>query len=387
MKSFAIVLVCYNRLSGIQRLLKSLEKVDYEDRNDIHLIFSIDNSGNDLIIRFAESYHWPYGEKHIRAFTERQGLKKHVLKCGEYTKDYDIVAVLEDDIYVSDSFYNYAYQSAEYYWDVNDVAGISLYSFQKNWLDWLIRFEPQKTVYDSYFLKVAMSWGQVWIKHKWEHFIEWYKDNEEFTVSESIPSYLNMWPESSWLKYHDRYCIEANKYFVYPYVSISTNFSDAGEHALFGVTDHQVELMYGKKEYNFPSLDNNAVTYDEYMNREKLGQYLGVQDHELTVDFYGTKNPNLWNKYLLSTDYHNYKIVNQYALALRPIELSVMEGIDGDGIYLYDTSVVEHNKRFNGKYNRFIYSVRTHSSKELLLLSIKLFIKDTWRKIKLVLKK
>ena len=42
MKSFAIVLVCYKRLSGIQRLLKSLEVVDYSGRNDITLIFSID---------------------------------------------------------------------------------------------------------------------------------------------------------------------------------------------------------------------------------------------------------------------------------------------------------------------------------------------------------
>ena len=381
LKSFAIVLVCYNRLPGIKRLLKSLEKVDYDNRNDIHLIFSIDHSGTNSIESFAESYTWQFGEKHIRAFKERQGLRSHVLQCGDYTNDYDIVAVLEDDLYVSDSFYHYAYQASEYYWDEDSVAGISLYSFQKNWLDWLIRFEPQRNNYDTYFLKVAMSWGQIWVRHKWRQFIKWYRENEYFEVSDNIPSYLNSWPESSWLKYHDRYCIETNRYFVYPYVSISTNFSDAGEHALFGVTDHQVELMYGKKEYSFPQFNNNAIVYDEYMNREGLGHYIGVDENDLTTDLYGTKKSNLWSKYLLSTNHYNYHIVKRFALALRPIELSIIENIDGDGIFLYDTSRVEHNDGFNGKYNRILYSIRSHSSKELLLFSLKLFKEDIIKKL------
>lgn len=40
MKSFAIVIVCYNRILGIQRLLRQLERVDYDGRKDITLIFS-----------------------------------------------------------------------------------------------------------------------------------------------------------------------------------------------------------------------------------------------------------------------------------------------------------------------------------------------------------
>ena len=75
--------------------------------------------------------------------------------------------------------------------------------------------------------------------------------NQNFNYSEKIPEYLNGWPESSWLKYHTRYCIETDRYFVYPYVSLSTNFSDAGEHADVTVNDHQVELMINKEKYSF----------------------------------------------------------------------------------------------------------------------------------------
>ena len=108
MKSFAIVLVCYNRLEGLKRLLSSLERVDYAGRNDIELIFSIDNSGTSIIAEFAEKYNWPFGHKTIRTFSQRQGLKNHILQCGDYTQKYDIIVVLEDDIYVSDSMYHFA---------------------------------------------------------------------------------------------------------------------------------------------------------------------------------------------------------------------------------------------------------------------------------------
>ena len=197
MKSFAVVLVCYNRIAGIKRLLKSLEKVDFDGRKDIHLIFSIDHSGSETVLNFANVYQWPYGEKHVRYFSSRQGLKKHILQCGDFTQQFDIVAILEDDLYLSDSFYHYSYQASEFYWDDDNIAGISLYSFQKNWLDWFIRFEPQQSSYDTYFLKIAMSWGQIWLPHKWKLFMEWYKCNEIFEKGENIPQYLNTWPESS----------------------------------------------------------------------------------------------------------------------------------------------------------------------------------------------
>ena len=51
--SFAIVIVCYKRIDGIRQLLKSLEVADYNNCNDITLIFSIDNSGEDTVIDFA----------------------------------------------------------------------------------------------------------------------------------------------------------------------------------------------------------------------------------------------------------------------------------------------------------------------------------------------
>lgn len=378
MKSFAIVLIGYNRLPGLRRLVESLEKVDYDNRKDIHLIFSIDNSGKKDVENFANGYYWPFGEKHVRTFPERQGLKKHILSCGDYTQSYDIVALLEDDLFVSDSFYHYAYQAADYYYDDDNIAGISLYGFQKNWLNWVLRFEPQKSEFDTYFLKVAQSWGQVWTSKKWSQFKEWYSAHIDFTKSDTIPEYLNTWPESSWLKYHDRYCIETNKYFIYPYVSISTNFSDSGEHSSQTSTDHQVELMYGKKVYSFPTFSSCAIKYDEYMDRVGLGKYLEIPDEELCVDFWGTKSSALYKRYLLSLESKEYRVIKEFALALRPVELSVMLGIKGKGIFLYDTEEKVQAQRYDGSYQRYLYSIRSRESGKIIRFAVKLRFRDVW---------
>ena len=383
MKSFAIVVICYKRLEGIKRLLNCLEKADYDGRSDIDLIFSIDNSGSRNVEDFTQQYEWPHGEKKIRTFSERQGLKKHILQCGDFTTQYDILALFEDDIFVSDSFYHYAYNAAEYYWDDDNIAGISLYNFQKNWLDRVFRFEPQRSRYDSYFLKIAQSWGQVWTKKKWAKFMDWYIENQEFTKVNSIPYSLNMWPDSSWLKYHDRYCIETNRYFVYPYVSLTSNFSDIGQHSQVAVNDHQVELQYGKKEYYFSPNDREAIRYDEYMEREGLGEYLGIDEESLCVDIWGKKDKSLYKRYLLSSETLNFKIIKSFSLSLRPIELSVIQNLSGNDMTLYDTSEKYKNKKkYKNNFKMMQYSIRSHDAKTLLFFSLKLCFIQFIRKIK-----
>lgn len=377
-KTFAIVVVCYRRIAGVKRLLGSLERVDYADRRDIALIIDIDHSGSNEIASFAEGYIWPFGEKRVVARTERMGLKAHILACGDYTNEYDVVVVLEDDIYVSDSMYHYAYNAAIEYWNDERIAGISLFGFQKNWLAWHLRFEPQKTEYDAYFMRIAQSWGEVWTAPKWRPFRKWLADHEDFEPDGVVPNDLMTWGESSWLKFHDWYCMENNKYFVYPYLSLSTNFSDAGEHSKGTIADHQVELQYGKSTFFFPKLSDDSVVYDEYMNRRGLGRYLGIDDNELTVDFWGTRRKEDYRRYVLTTETLPFRVVRSFALALRPIELSVTQDVAGEGIWLYDASE-ETDNRAGGPLTchddaLVIYSLRTHDYKKLLPLGMRLLL-------------
>ena len=89
---------------------------------------------------------------------------------------------------------------------------------------------------------------------------------------------------------------------------------------------------------------NDMVSYDIFANNESIYQTLNMSKDELQLDLYGmTKEPD--KRYLLSPRVFNYKIVNAYGLAFRPIELNVIKGIAGNNLYLYDTSVFEKNKR------------------------------------------
>ena len=387
-KSFAIVVVCYNRIDGLIQLTDSLLRANYCGRNDITLIFSIDNSGSSLVEDYAKNFEWCHGQKIIRTFPTRQGLKQHILQCGEYTDKYDVVVVLEDDIIVSDSFYSYAYNAALFYWDNENIAGISLYTFQKNWLKWVLRFEPMKKQYDCFFVKVAQSWGQVWTRDKWKPFQNWLNDNPVFDKNKDHPQYLNAWPESSWLKFHDQYCIDTNKYFVYPYYSLSTNTSAAGEHSNMGCNDYQTDLQFEKTEFNFQPFSSESIIYDEYLERVGLGKYLQLPEEEIFIDFYGTRKIDNSRKYVLTT--RRLKDVmpeKGYKLSLRPIEASVIYGIEGEGIYLYKTTDYLKRSKTSVPFELMKYEMRTHDWSTLLPFSLKLLLENGRTKMRRLLRK
>ena len=374
MYSFAIVLVCYNRLNSLKRLADSIKRAKYNKNVDVTLIFSIDNSGKTDILEYANSFEWVHGEKIIRTFETRQGLKNHILKCGEYTKQFDIVAVLEDDIVVSNSFFSFAYDAASFYFDDDNIAGISLYTFQKNWLKWEYRFEPMKNSFDVFFMRIAQSWGQVWTQKKWDNFMKWYENNVIFNQNSNLPSVLYGWPESSWLKYHTRYCIETNRFFVYPYVALSTNCGAAGEHSKDLCSDYQVDLQFDKSDFSFPLFDDNSIKYDEYMNRVGLEKYININGN-LLVDMYSTRNNFEGFDYLLTTKKMKKKIVKKFSLSYHPIETSIIFGQYGDGIYLYDLRIDENNKeKCNSDLLEFF--LRVHQSKKMFKFSFRLLKKE-----------
>ena len=337
MSRYAIVVVGYNRTKGILRLLDSLEKVEYGE-DEVDLLISLDNCGNDFVERAVETVEWSHGNKKIRTFSERQGLRKHILACGEFLNEYEAIAVLEDDLIVSPAFYSYMVQSVEYYKDCSEIAGISLYTHGMN-VNEELPFIPTVNSSDVYFQQFAQSWGQIWMRESWLEFKNWYLENCDKPVADvTVPEFVSSWSGSSWLKYHIKYCIENNKYFVYPYTSLTTCFSDAGEHSA-GTTDfYQVRLMMdSKKKYRFRMLENGVV-YDAFFERCDLGKYLNCKDEELCVDLYGTKNNRQEKRYWLTKTQAPYEVVKQYGLCMRPHEINIIFDIEGADIFLYDTT-------------------------------------------------
>lgn len=347
----AIVIVTYNRANSLKRVLHSISRAYYDDKVD--LIISIDKSDNNEIENIADSFQWKYGSLKIIKHPTNLGLRKHILSIGEYLNIYDALIVLEDDITVTPSFYYFARSAVEKYNSNSDIAGISLYNFPINYQN-LLPFYPIKSEYDVYFMNCAQSWGQVWMRTQWFAFKEWYlSNNEEFNI-ETLPQIINKWPKSSWLKYHTRYCIEKNKYFVYPYFSFSTNNSDEGSHVKISNNLFHSNLFLGEqKSFLLPDINDCVVKYDGFFQAKFLSNYLGIDSNDLCVDLYLSKPKKLYKKYLLTTASLPYKIVREYEIDYRPLEANILLNNLGNGLFLYDTTILGERKAIN-KHKLFV---------------------------------
>ncbi len=192
---------------------------------------------------------------------------------------------------------------------------------------------------DVFFVNYAMSWGQVWMKNQWKAFKEWYNNNNESFNLPYLPSNINRWSAKSWLKYHVRYCLETNKYFVYPYESLSTNNSEAGTHIKETKTILQTELLnYPIRDYRLPNLCDSLIKYDSFFEPKFLASYLNIPDNDFAVDFFGRKNKILKSRYILSLQSMPYKVLKSYALVISLLKLNIFLNNEGYGIFLYDTN-------------------------------------------------
>ena len=336
----AVVVIGYNNPKALARLLNSLSRA-YYGNDTIPLIISLDHSGNSAVERTAKEFEWHYGTKEIRTFTERQGLKKHILSCGEYLHQYDALYVFEDDTFVAESFYQFGKACIKFYAQNENIAGIALYSPAWN-QNANFPFEAIRNQYDTYFMKLAPSWGQIWLKESWFDFIDWYRDNQkifEEERNESIPDMLYTWGENSWLKYHIAYCALKKKYFVYPYCSYTTDFGEQGAHFLNNLSRFQVSLIQGEKQnFYFAPLTGDSICYDAFMENEWIINYYKQKDMEVQLDLYGSQVAAQSKRFMLTTQNLPYQVIEEFALQLRPLELNVLKEIKGKGIFLYDTT-------------------------------------------------
>ncbi|MDM0090582.1 MULTISPECIES: glycosyltransferase [unclassified Variovorax] len=379
-RPLAIVVIAYNRVASLQRLISSLLKAEYKVGN-VPLIISIDKSGDDAVERCAKDVVWPYGEKSIICHQERLGLKKHVLACGDLTKQYENICVLEDDLYVSPYFYEYGLQMLDVYGGERKIAGISLYSHQ--WNPYVDRpFSAIDDGCDIFALQIASSWGQIWSRGSWREFVDWLDGVDESELhSDSFPSEVANWSAKSWLKYHNKYLVETGKYFLYPKVSLTTNFSDVGEHA-FGSSAYQVPLLMGEiRDYRRSEKFEDISRYDAFFENEALPRFLGLPSEMVDVSLYGNKIPT--KKYLLTDESHPYAVVKSFSRNFRPMDLNVILGIAGNDIFLYDRSRVGEFRKMENRLmaRKYLYEVRSSAKYLMLISALSLYIAAIRRKI------
>lgn len=328
----ALVAVGYNRLSSIQRLLTSLQNAQYE-HDDIPLVISIDASGDKVLYDYVRKFEWQHGEKYVIIQEKRLGLKEHILRCGDLTHSFRGVIILEDDIFVSEHFYRYVEQAVDFYYEEDRIGGISLYQNE------MMRGLPviyMKDGSDTYLKQAPASWGECWTDKQWNKFRSWYNTFTDERFQElDLPEHIKQW-KKAWSKYYYAYLIETRRYFVFPHVSHTTCFGDAGEHSSVSSSVGQANLLMGCPNYYFKPFDE-MVRYDSYDNNEALYEWLGLSQEELCIDLRCNKINIRKCRYILSPAIKNYKIIRSFAMTMRPIELNIKYNIEGNDLFVYDT--------------------------------------------------
>ncbi len=334
----AIVVIGYNRPRSIERLLWSINRA-YYPYGDVKLIVSIDECDVSNEVEKAVSHvGWLHGDMQIIRYKSRQGLRQHVLQCGDLSKEYGAIIVLEDDLVVSPSFYIFAYQAINEYGLSERIAGVALYSH--SWNGYAQQpFTPVRNEYDAYLGQFSITWGQCWTSKQWLSFRKWYSENEGKLPDQNpyIPKQISDWGKQSWGKYFVSYIVEKDLYYVIPYNALSTNFTEVGQHNPYINSAHQVPIQAGKKmEYCLPNYER-AIKYDVFFERifDEKECISGIQGNEILCDLYSTRTRLTGKKYLLSLDKHDAPVIASFGLSVRPVDANISLGIEGKEIYLY----------------------------------------------------
>ena len=341
----AIVVVGYNRFSALSRLLISLEEAEYPS-SDIPLVISIDCSGDERVYNLAREFKWSHGEKCVNIEKKRLGLVKHIYQCGDMTKYFRAIVLLEDDLFVAPYFYSYVLQALENYGDNDSISQIALYHNETNGFVKL-PFQCCQTGADVVLHQSTCTWGQCWNERMWKEFCQW-RDTEctdELINAQDMPERIKGWTRA-WSRFFDAFICCNNKFVVYPMFSVSTNFNDAGEHGAGDSSGVQVNLQQGDLLYRMPPIEQ-LVKYDSFWNNLSIPEWLSINLKDICLDLYGC-HPLNKQRYILSIRKLPYKVLKGYALNLRPIELNIKYGIEGKGIYLYDTT---QPGKGSGKYD------------------------------------
>ena len=354
----AIIVIAHNRARPLNRLLVSLQKADYPGA--IPLVISIDAGDAEDVIRLVDAFRWEHGDKRVIKREENMGLHRHVMACGNLTEEYGTVIVLEDDLYVSRNYYKYALQANEFYKYDEAIAGISLYAHSciESTPDRFPFLPLSEDEYDAYFLQLASSWGQLWTDMQWKAFREWYEGGDHPDALASLPLLIRIWPDTSWKKYFNAYLIDTGRYFVYPYRSQSTNFGDKGVHVQ-STRKFQVPLETGSHEYHFQKLGDSHVIYDAHCELKSdclSALQTDLRAYDFEVDIYGSKDlSRVDTEYVLTTRPVAASELS-FAFDLKPVEMNIILGLEGDVIRLARASDVSSGGRsVTSEFNFFLY--------------------------------
>ena len=384
-----IVIPAYNRPHTLTRLLNSLAVADYPSDFKVPLVISIDpahEGPNHSVRTVAESFHWKHGPKEIVLHKEHIGLLQNFYYCGRLTDIYGSVIFLEDDSFVSPVFYQYAVESLNYFEEDPCVAGISLYRYAFNGFTHQ-PFEPLADGSDVFFIQVSSIMGQAWSSGQWKAFEKWRVANQshETKTDNILHDLWSKFPADDHFPILTRYLVSANRYYVFPRVSLTTGFGDAGTHFKNGTSYFQVPLQQSPLSFRFQKMESSNSVYDSFMEIlpvciKRLAP--AFRDADFDVDLNATKDrQHLTAEHALTARACSNPL-RSFALALKPPEANLIFNVVGKGINLCRTADIHWDRWNEFQTRKRLHDYFSRGNRTGLKKSFAYFLIDLFNRLK-----
>jgi hypothetical protein len=359
----AIVVNAYDRPAALARLLASLQQAAYLPAVSVPLVVSIDRGGSAEVRQIAAEFAWSHGTKEVVYRDQHLGLVRHFFACGDLTERFDAIIYLEDDLTVSPVFYAYASQALSFYQQDDRVAGLSLFGL---WFNGYTQqpFVPLADGSDAFFVQVPYTQGLALTRAPWARFAAW-RHSPAAAARPSAPLH-EVWAQfdrEDWFPFLTRFGVTTDRYFVFPRVSHTTGWGDAGTHFDQASRFFQVPLQSGKLHYEFSHLDEAVAVYDSFfeLHPDRLNRLTDqLRGYDYTIDLYAIKSrANLRAEYVLTSRRCRNPIAS-FGKTAWPLEMNVVERVPGTEICLCRTEDVRWDRwsRLQTWYSNYAYFAR-----------------------------
>ena len=182
-----------NRPRSLERLLRSLTKAEYGEKECITLDIWIDKGvGKEYeeVLEVGRGFVWEYGEKNVHERMEIAGLyeqwiytwetiEKDDVGKGKDRKIKEMVVILEDDLEVSAQYWRWLKGVRWRYGGRKKVGGYSLQRATLRPMQIKGKFSGGLKVpeeYEAYAYLLVGTWGFSPIAERWIEFRRWYED-------------------------------------------------------------------------------------------------------------------------------------------------------------------------------------------------------------------
>jgi hypothetical protein len=332
-----LVVPAYNRPQALARLLAALRGAKYPRGDNVRLHISIDAGGNRAVQELAEQFNWENGEKRVVCQPEHLGLVRHFHLCGDLTRDYGAIILLEDDLVVSPVFYTFAAGALAFYEADQQVAGISLYSL---WFNGYTHqaFIPLPDDSDVFFLQVPYHQGQAFSHSQWSRYAGWLAAaDRRLSPQDPIHPLFLAFDDQDWFPLRMKFLIDTDQTYVFPRESLASSSGDPGTHFPHGTSFLQVPLQRFKEVYRFKPLADSPAVYDSYFEilPSRLDRLTpALQGYDYEVDLYGEKPPDHLRREFILTSKRCRDPLLGFGKQAWPHEANVIDELQGQEICL-----------------------------------------------------